>query len=147
MKVRKVIDKEKYLQNMKIPLRLSCVTQSGWPMVLSLWYLYQNEKFYLATPKKAKVVDYLINEPRCAFEVANEKPPYRGIRGQGKTTINSKKGEEILTLLLERYLGNLDSPLAKELLSKSKDEVAIEITPLKIFTWDFTERMGSSLSK
>ncbi|MHA2299069.1 MAG: hypothetical protein ACXADA_23830 [Candidatus Hodarchaeales archaeon] len=59
----------------------------------------------------------------------------------------SEIGAEILELLIERNLGNLNSPLAKELLTKRKDEVAIEITPYRMFTWDFTERMEASLSK
>jgi len=141
MKIRKIIDREKFIQKMEIPLRLSCLTQSGWPMIVSLWYLYQDGKFYLATPKKAKIVGYLSNEPRCAFEISNEKPPYRGIRGQGRSKIDMEKGGEILEILIERYLGNLNTPLAKELLSKRKNEVAIEITPYRMFTWDFTERM------
>lgn len=31
---------EQYLREIQIPLRLSRVSISGWPVVLSLWYLY-----------------------------------------------------------------------------------------------------------
>ena len=135
----------KYLQEVKIPLRLACTTKSGWPIVLSLWYVYMEDKIFCATQKSAKVVHYLEKDPRCAFEVATEQPPYWGVRGQAKATINEERGIEILKILLKRYLGSLDSPLAKQLLSRSSPEVAIEIEPVNLFTWDFRKRMKDSL--
>ncbi len=132
---------EFYLNNVKIPLRLSCVTESGWPVVLSLWYVYQDEKFYCATVETARVVEYLRNEPRCAFEIAGDELPYCGVRGQAHATIIKTQGTEILKQLLERYLGGTESSLAKKLLNDSRPEVAIEINPLNFTIWDFSERM------
>ncbi|MFX0183194.1 MAG: hypothetical protein ACFE95_08970 [Candidatus Hodarchaeota archaeon] len=62
---------EKYLIQAKIPLRLSVLTESGWPIILSLWYTYAEGKILLATPKKAKIVRFLRNNPKCAFELSN----------------------------------------------------------------------------
>ncbi|MFN2137527.1 MAG: hypothetical protein ACK2UK_16315, partial [Candidatus Promineifilaceae bacterium] len=59
---------EKYLGETKIPLRLSCVMESGWPAVLSLWYLFEGGSLFCATPENAKVVSYLRADPRCSFE-------------------------------------------------------------------------------
>jgi nitroimidazol reductase NimA-like FMN-containing flavoprotein (pyridoxamine 5'-phosphate oxidase superfamily) len=144
---RSVISAEnaKYLEEARIPLSLACVTNSGWPMVLSLWYIYSESKLWCATQKTAKVVEYLRCEPRCAFEVAGEAPPYRGVRGQGLATLNEDRGKEILERLLSRYLKGTQSPLAKQLLSRSENEDAIEIEPKSVFAWDYSERMRSSL--
>jgi len=136
---------EKYLDGMKIPLRLSCVTDSGWPVGLSLWYLYEDGDFYCATQADARVVDYLQQDPRCAFEVAGDQPPYRGVRGQGTAVILPDQGLEMLNQLLMRYLGNVDNPLAQKLLSRPTPEVALRITPVNFTTWDFTQRMKKSL--
>lgn len=135
----------KYLEEAPIPLSLACVTESGWPMVVSLWYKYSEGKLWCATQRTAKVVEYLRHEPRCAFEVATEAPPYRGVRGQGMAIVNEERGKEILDTLLIRYLKGTQSPLAKQLLSRSEKEVAIEIAPKNLFAWNYSERMRSSL--
>ncbi len=43
-----------FLQECVIPLRLSCLTPSGWPVMLSLWFLPENGRFYWATSNKAE---------------------------------------------------------------------------------------------
>ncbi|MFX1284814.1 MAG: pyridoxamine 5'-phosphate oxidase family protein [Promethearchaeota archaeon] len=134
-----------YLNESVIPLRLSGTTKSGWPFVMSLWYVYLNEKIYLATIKSAKVVDYLSNNPKCAFEIASDTPPYCGIRGQAMAKIIESKGDEILKILLNRYLGGENSPLARRLLNQRIPEVAIELTPVKVYQWDYSKRMIDSI--
>lgn len=137
---------ERYLREIEIPLRLSCVSTSGWPVVLSLWYLYGERRLYCATQETARVVDYLRHEPRCGFEVASDLPPYCGVRGQGIATVDTTSGVEILKQLLVRYLGSTETQLGKRLLAQSHNEVAIVIEPVKVFTWNFTSRMGDSVS-
>ena len=130
-----------YLRKAQIPIRLACHTESGWPMVLSLWYLYEDGMLYCATQQSARVVTYLENDERCAFEVASEQPPYCGVRGQGRARFDHERGGEILERLLKRYLGATDGDLARTLLAKRENEVAIVIEPVKVFTWDFSQRM------
>ena len=132
---------EGYLQEVTIPLRLSCVADSGWPAVLSLWYLYEDGALYCATPETARVVAYLTAEPRCAFEVAADQPPYCGVRGRSVAIIEPERGLEILERLLFRYLGGIDNPLATRLLSRSEPEVAIRLEPRSYHSWNFTSRM------
>jgi hypothetical protein len=110
-------------------------------VVLSLWFLYRQGRLYCATQESARVVAYLQQDPRCAFEIAEDRPPYCGVRGQAKAKIRKDIGTEILEDLLLRYLGTLDHPLATGLLAKAETEVAIELEPLQAFTWDFSQRM------
>ena len=130
-----------YLQEIRIPVRLGCRTPSGWPMVLSLWYLYEDGRLYCATQESAKVVTYLKNDARCAFEVASERPPYCGVRGQGRAAVNAARGGEILERLLVRYLGSVDNDLAQGLLKRRDKEVALVSEPVQVFSWDFSGRM------
>lgn len=130
-----------YLDAIRIPVRLACDTHSGWPFVLSLWYLHEGNSLYCATSDTAKVVEYLRRAPRCAFEVAADEPPYCGVRGQALAEIDPARGEEILRRLLLRYLGGGDSSLARRLLARSKQEVAIVLTPVNLFTWNYSGRM------
>lgn len=138
-------DIETYLESIRIPLRLACTTESGWPMAVSLWFKHQNGHLICATQKSAKVVSYLKNNRRCAFEIAGDLPPYCGVRGQAIAEIDEKIGAEILEELLERYLGSTDSALARNLLTKRNDEVAIILKPVNLFTWDFSNRMQDAI--
>lgn len=132
---------ETYLKSVRIPLRLACTTMSGWPMVVSLWFKHQNGRLLCATQKSARLVAYLQNDPRCAFEIAADLPPYCGVRGQAIASIDENMGAELLKQLLVRYLGGTDSVLGRNLIAKSDSEVAIILKPVKIYTWDFSSRM------
>lgn len=136
-------DLNEFLDSVRIPIRIACKTETGWPMVVSLWYLYQNSLLFCATQKSARIVHYLQNDARCAFEIAEDDPPYCGIRGQARARIDETLGAEILEKLLVRYLGDTNISLAKNLRAKSKTEVAIILDPVRIFTWDFSKRMES----
>lgn len=136
-----------YLKETIIPIRIACVAESAWPLVVSLWYTFSDGAFYCATRNSAKIVRYLRNKPRCGFEVASEIPPYRGVRGQGIARIDKSRGRAILEILLDRYRIGRNSSLGKGLLSRSDDEVAIEIQPVNLFNWDYTRRMRDSLKQ
>lgn len=139
------------LTNSKIPIRLACMSISDWPIVVSLWYTYLNEKVYCATQNTAKVVKYLRKNPKCGFEIAGDSFPYRGVRGYGKASIVENKGEEILRMLIQKYLTGKETTISslklyKLLLSKEhlQNEVAIEIIPAAMFKWDYKKRMKNS---
>ena len=93
------------------------------------------------------MVGYLRDEPRCAFEVAADAPPYCGVRGRALATIEHKRGPEILERLLHRYLGGIDNPLARRLLGRRESEVALRLEPKRLYTWNFAERMRDSLGE
>ncbi len=112
---------------------------------MSLWFLYEDGAFWCATNGKARLVDYLQSQPRCGFEVAGDTPPYRGVRGKGTAAIVPEAGGDILVRLLRRYAIDPDSTLARSLLAKIDQEVAVRISPTRITSWDFTRRMDGAL--
>ncbi len=136
---------ERYLDHTAIPLRLSVVTPSGWPLGLSLWFVLEGGELLLSTRPDAMVVSCLSAEPRCSFEVVADHPPYRGVRGRGIAEVESEGGGALLERLLTRYLGSTDVPLSKRLLARAHDEVVVRITPVSLWSFDFTERMAGSL--
>ena len=103
-----LIEMQAFLENVRIPVRLASKTKTGWPMVVSLWFLHRDGFLYCATQKSAKIVSYLRNDARCAFEIAADQPPYCGIRGQARARIDDRFGGEMLEQLLIRYLGGID---------------------------------------
>ncbi len=138
-----LVAEQEFLNEVRIPIRLACTTKTGWPIVVSLWFLHQDGLLYCATQKSAKLINYLHNDDRCAFEIAEDRPPYCGIRGQARAKIDEGRGVEILERLIDRYLGDTKNDLAKKLLANSDSEVAIVLEPVRIYTWDFSNRMKS----
>lgn len=126
-------------------MRLAFVTPSGWPFVLSLWFLPEGGELLAATRPTADLVRALRADPRCGFEIAGDMPPYRGVRGRAEVTLDNDNGAAVLDRLLERYLGNLQSPLATRLRAVAEDEVSLRLRPISYTSWDYTERMASSL--
>jgi hypothetical protein len=132
---------ERYLRETVVPVRLACLTASGWPLVLSLWFLWRDGALWCASRPGARVVEHLGRDARCAFEVAREAPPYRGLRGQARATVLRAAGGPLLGELIDRYLGARTSPLARRLLAGAADEVAIRVVPTRLTSWDYTARM------
>lgn len=135
---------EVFLQQTRVPLRLACNGASGHPVIASLWFIPQGDIFWCATQQTASVVSHLGRDRRCGFEVAPETAPYRGVRGQGLAELHGERGEEILRLLIDRYLEDPTSRFARWLLSRAPQETAIAIEPLTLLSWDFRERMGDA---
>lgn len=125
----------------KIPIRVCYLKSDGTPNIISLWYTQINDKIYCATQKSAKIVSFLQNNPICGFEIATDKPPYKGVRGSGIAKILNDKGVEVLKILMEKYLDEKESTLSKYLRDNFNSEVAIEITPQKISNYDYSKRM------
>jgi nitroimidazol reductase NimA-like FMN-containing flavoprotein (pyridoxamine 5'-phosphate oxidase superfamily) len=132
---------EEHLAQSIVPVRLGCADGTGWPVVVSLWYLFEDGALWCATPARSRVAKWLARDPRCAFEVAPEAPPYFGVRGQGRATLLRADAADVLRRLARRYLGGDSSEFARWLLSRRVPEVAIRIEPVRIASWDFSARM------
>ena len=132
-----------FIPDVKIPIRVGFVKSNGVPAVVSLWYVCKYGKIYCAVQKTAKIVLYLQKNSMCGFEIAADKPPYKGIRAEGTVHILNETGAYVLDLLIDKYLGEKESTLSKFLRNNAKTEVAIEITPQKIFNYDYSERMNN----
>ena len=112
--------------------------------MLSLWYLWEDDALWCATGADADVVRHLGADDEVAFEVSTNDPPYRGVRGRGRATIEPDEEKTLLGRLLERYLGGTDSALAERLLDPARDEVRIRIDPVRVHSWDYSGRMGDA---
>jgi nitroimidazol reductase NimA-like FMN-containing flavoprotein (pyridoxamine 5'-phosphate oxidase superfamily) len=130
-----------YLESAVIPLRLGAVRADGAPIVLSLWFVPIDGELCCATRRAAYIVDLLRADPRCAFEIAADLPPYKGVRGQARATLDDDRGAQVLERLLHRYAVAPSSRLGHTLLARAHDETAIRLVPQSILSWDFTARM------
>jgi len=75
--------------------------------------------------------------------------PYKGVRGKARIDI-IQDIDSIVPICennMKKYLGSLEHPMAKELVSLAKrgESVAIEISPLYFSTWDDSKESHSPL--
>ena len=132
---------ETFLHNAVYPMRLACVGADGYPRVVSVWFLYEQETLHCVSHRESSLVTLLRKNAKVGFEIAPNEPPYHGVRGQGQASLQALGDDETLRVLLQRFLGGVDSRLARWLLSRSDEELLISIRPRRWFSWDYRERM------
>ena len=128
-------------------MRLAANTPSGFPVVLSLWFLPEGNELLAAVHREARIAHRLRADPRCAFEIAPNEPPYRGVRGQALAELESDGAAALLARLLGRYLGSSDSSLGRFLLGRAAEELVVRLRPTRIASWDYSERMSDALPR
>ncbi|MCA9576244.1 MAG: hypothetical protein R3B40_22175 [Polyangiales bacterium] len=134
-----------FLDATVVPMRLAVQTSGAFPVLLSLWFAREEGQLLAAVHRDAKIVRRLQDNPRCAFEVALNTPPYRGVRGQAEVHVDPARGAEVLERLLLRYLGSTDSKLASWLLSRRHEELALVLDPVHLESWDYSARMQDAV--
>ena len=137
-----------FLDEVAVPVRIACRTPAGGLWIVSLWYRREDEEagdalgLQCATGADAEIVRYLEHDPDIAFEVSTDRPPYRGVRGNGRVALAPDEDKATLRALLERYLGGTDSALADRLLDPDRDEVRLTLHPDRVYSWDFSDSMA-----
>lgn len=137
-------DDLEFLHRAVIPVRLSVLNPDGAPALASLWFEPREEALWCAVQEDAFVARCLRADARCAFEVAGDLPPYRGLRGPASGRVEAAEGQAVLGRLLDRYLGESNAELRDWLWSRSDTEVALRIEPTHLTRWDFSDRMQHS---
>ena len=135
------MDTTAFLNDSLIPVRLAAIDKDGFPVICSLWFIYQNDELLCASHASAKIIRVLQHNPHCAFEVSINSVPYKGVRGKAVATLKSDAEGLVLSELIARYLGTSQPKLSKWLLSRRKDEYAIHLKIKSQSSWDFSERM------
>lgn len=135
---------EAFLQDTTVPIRLATVGDDHFPRVVSLWFRYDAGALYCVTHQDSHLARMLERNANVGFEISGDTPPYYGIRGQGTVSLTPLGKSPLLRDLLTRYMGAVDSSLAQWLLSRSEQEKIITLLPLRLYSWDYRERMGSA---
>lgn len=130
-----------FLEEATVPIRIATHRPDGSLWMVALWYRYRDGSFECATWANADIVHFLWNDSEIAFEISTNEPPYRGVRGNGTTSMSPDRDKAVLRDLMERYLGGTESSLAEWLLADEREEVRIRIQPRVVYSWDYTERM------
>ena len=128
-----------HLRSATIPIRLA--SSGTFPLVQSLWFTFDGTALWCATPRDSLLSKRLVRANGIGFEIAGDTPPYFGVRGTGRAQLLPLDAAAVLVQLIDKYLGDRTVPLAKWLLSRLDEEVAIRIDSLTLTSWDYSSRM------
>lgn len=134
-----------FLDSARIPIRLAANTPSGFPVVLSLWFIRADDDLLAAIHQDSRIAHRLEADPRCAFEIAPNEPPYCGVRGQAIASLEREGAGALLETLLLRYLETTESQLGRFLLGRAHEEYLVRLRPVRLSSWDYRKRMADSL--
>ena len=129
---------EKFLRTQKI-LHLATIDSKGDPHIIPVWYMYDNDKFYIGTNTKTKKAKNVKKNSKVSFciDIGIKSPNIIGVMGVGKAKLILKtdKVKLLAEKILLRYFKNLKSQSAQHLLNQT--DCIIEITPEKITNWKY----------
>jgi nitroimidazol reductase NimA-like FMN-containing flavoprotein (pyridoxamine 5'-phosphate oxidase superfamily) len=129
-----------FLNSQHTPLRLS-LNRSRGALIVPLWFYQEADRLWCASHETSLIVRTIGTGVPCGFDVSTNDMPYRGVRGHGFARCDPRSGAQVLERLIDRYLPDRNNDLARWLLSRAAGEVAIEITPTRLRSWDFSKRM------
>ncbi|HEY7367421.1 MAG TPA: pyridoxamine 5'-phosphate oxidase family protein, partial [Nitrosopumilaceae archaeon] len=122
-----------FLVNSKLNLQLATIDSKGEPTIHPVWYIFENEKMYVATPKKSKKAQNALKNNLIYYSIDDENMPYKGVKGKGKVRLleNIDSNLKIAEKIILKYMGSLENDIGKFIISQTKEgnEAILEITP------------------
>lgn len=129
---------KEFLKSQKI-LRLATIDPSGNPHIVPVWYMYDNDKFYVGTNTKTRKARNIKKNPKVSFcvDVGIKSPNIVGVMGIGRAKLILKpdRVKRSAEKVLLRYFKNLKNQSAQQLLNQT--DCIIEIIPKKIINWKY----------
>lgn len=117
---------------------LSCLNESGYPYSVPVWYLWEDERFWVVPRGRAEWARYLEWNPRISLTISEPNPPLRRVLVEGDATPLTGPGSgeraiELSARMAERYLG----PAAASYLGATATQTrrVFMIVPNKLVTW------------
>jgi len=120
---------------------LGTIDEKGEPNIHPIWYIFEDDRIYVATPKKSKKAKNSLRQKLVYFSIDDESFPYKGVKGKGNVKpledidSNIKIAEKIIT----KYMGNLENDLARWIINEIRqgNEAVLEISPKFYSAWSF----------
>jgi general stress protein 26 len=121
-------------------MRLAVMDSRGEPNVTPVWYLWEDNKFYITSQTDKRKYKDVQRNPRVGFSIDIYEPENKGgakgVHGKGnayvihdKTQISRRDRQ-----LIVRYTGDLENPTARRLLA-IPNVCLIVIEPTELGTW------------
>ena len=117
------------LRDLTGPVRLASLSPNGFPLISTLWFLYEKGLFWCITQQRTLLRRNLAADPRCAFEIGLDGRRFKLLRGQGLATLDLEDGGRVTELMIGRYIADQNGPIASAMRAQIPTEYAIAIKP------------------
>jgi hypothetical protein len=130
-RVRSLADSEitTLLHDLASPVRLASQSPNGFPLISTLWCIYEDGVFWCITQQRTLLRRNLSANPRCAFEIGLDGQRFKLLRGQGLATLDLADGGRVTERMINRYLGDPNGSIAVTMRAQISTEYAIAIRP------------------
>ena len=95
---------QEYLQEPHIA-HLVTIGTNGYPLVTPIWYLYNNEEFYVMSQRDSHKIRNLVSNPNVALSIANDERPHKYVALQGNAELIEPFDPEWVRTICTRYDG------------------------------------------
>jgi Pyridoxamine 5'-phosphate oxidase len=132
-----------------IPARMAYTARDGSPRAIPIGFLWDRERFFIATPSIAAKVKALEADPRVALTIdTNDFPPHiLLVRGTASITIVDGVPDEYL-IASRRYVGDEGMPAFEEQVRATYKQMAlITVTPEWAKLIDFETTLPSAVEQ
>jgi hypothetical protein len=139
-------DVKDFLTTKVLNVHLGTVDGHGHANIHPAWYYFDDseEKIYVEQGRHSKKMENLTGNDTIYFWIDDPSPPYKGVRGKGNVKVSYDVNHNVLIAqkIHMRYLGNLEHPMAHELIDaiKKGQSVVLEISPKYYSTWDYSKQ-------
>ncbi len=117
------------LSSHQSPVRLSSLSPNGYPLISTLWFLFEEGCFWCITNQSTLMRRNLAANPRCAFEITLHDARYKLLRGQGDAELHLDQGRRVTEAMISRYLPDPRGAMAEALRARIPTEYAVRIIP------------------
>jgi len=130
-----------FLVNSKLNLQLGTIDSKGEPIIHPVWYIFENEKLYLATPKKSKKAQNALKNNLIYYSIDDENMPYKGVKGKGTVRLLEDIDSNLIIAekIILKYMGSLENDIGQFIINQIKEgnEAILEIMPKYYSSWSF----------
>lgn len=114
--------------------RLATVRRDGSPHIAPVWYRFEDGAFLVLTERGSQKHRNVEREPRVAFCIDDERPPYHTVIVRGLVAVVEAPGEAWREALAIHYLGEeAGRRYARE--NPDTNNVMLRIVPEKVVGW------------
>ena len=130
-----------FLGKSRLNLQLGTTDEKGEPNIHPIWYHFENDKFYIVTPKKSKKANNALRQKNVYFSIDDESFPYKGVKGKGniKSLDDLNSNIKIAEKIITKYMGSLENDIGRWIINEIQqgNESVLEITPKFFSAWSF----------
>jgi len=131
------------LTSLAIPAHLATLDPAGFPRIIPIWFLWEEEIFYLSSGPQSRHVQDLARDPRAGLCITVEESqtetgyrPFRQIMVRGKASVQPDTNASWARKLIGKYIPG-EAGVRRAKLEAGKPHVVIVLRPERFLTTGF----------